>query len=192
MKIDILTVGPIGTNCYIVSDANKKCAVIDPGDEADRIVDFLDDKGLTCEYILLTHGHFDHIGALEQVKRATGASLVMNAADRGRIKLSPEILCADGDEIAVGDNLFSVIATPGHTEGGVCYKCGDSLFSGDTLFCDSVGRTDLPGGDFETLRRSLLKLRDLPDADLKVYPGHMESTTLAHEREFNPFIEKRV
>ena len=190
MKIDRLPVGMLATNCYIVSDDAGRCAVIDPGDEPDRIVDFLDDNGLRCEKILLTHGHFDHIGGLESLKKATGALLVMHAGDRPMVKSTPDILCADGQIIEAGDLRFEVIETPGHTPGGVCYKCGGALFSGDTLFRDSVGRTDFEGGSFETLRRSLAKLCALPDADLKVYPGHMGTTSLAYERENNPFIQR--
>ncbi len=190
MTIDVLQVGPIGTNCYIVADGAGKCAVVDPGDEPDRIVDFLDDNKLTCEKILITHGHSDHIGGLAALKRATGADIVLHERDCPMVKSAPDLLCVDGDVIAAGNLCFEVIETPGHTPGGVCYKCGDALFSGDTLFQNSVGRTDFPGGSFETLRKSLAKLRDLPDADLRVFPGHMDATTLAHERAHNPFIER--
>lgn len=190
MKIDVIPVGTLQTNCYVVGDGAGRCAVIDPGDEPDRILDFLDDHGLTCEVILLTHGHFDHIGGLEALRRATGARVVIGEGDRACIQLAPDQLARDGAQIDCGALTFTVIETPGHTPGGVCYRCGGALFAGDTLFRDSVGRTDLAGGSFDVLRRSLIKLRDLPDADLEVYPGHMEATSLAYERAHNPFIER--
>lgn len=190
MKIDVIPVGMLQTNCYVVSDEAKHCAVIDPGDEPDRIIDFLDDNDLTCEVILLTHGHFDHIGGLDSVQRATGAKVVIGEGDRNCIKTSPDQIAQDGEVIACGSLRFTVIETPGHTPGGVCYQCENALFSGDTLFRDSVGRTDFVGGSFDVLRRSLIRLRDLPAADLDVYPGHMEATTLAYERAHNPFIER--
>lgn len=191
MKIDTIPVGMLQTNCYIVRDEKGNCAVVDPGDEPDRILDFLDEEGLTCKAILLTHGHFDHIGGLEPLHRATGAPVVIGEGDRDCIKLTPDRIARQGEEISCGDLVFEVTETPGHTPGGVCYRCADALFSGDTLFRESVGRTDFPGGSFAVLRESLKKLRELPFEDLAVYPGHMESTTLAHERACNPFFESK-
>lgn len=190
MNIETLTVGPIFTNCYIVSSGGGACAVIDPGDEPAKILRFLKDKGFKCDGILITHGHHDHVGGLAEVAAQTGAAVYAGAGDLSRIPAEGVVAVKDGDVIKAGGLEFAAVETPGHTEGGVCYLCGGALFSGDTLFCDSVGRTDLPGGDYATLRLSLLKLSDLPFDDLEVYPGHMESTTLAHERRFNPFIER--
>lgn len=190
MKLNVLTVGPIYTNCYIVSSGGENCAVVDPGDEPAKIINFLKENNLKCDGILITHGHHDHIGGLEALAASSGAPVYAGAGDIDRLPVNEVKTVKEGDVIKAGGLEFTVIETPGHTEGGVCFLCGDSLFSGDTLFCDSVGRTDLPGGDFTVLRRSLLKLRDLDAEDLAVYPGHMESTTLAHERECNPFIER--
>ncbi|MEG0750944.1 MAG: MBL fold metallo-hydrolase [Oscillospiraceae bacterium] len=190
MKLDIMQVGMLETNCYIVSDDEKNALVIDPGANARGIIEFLEENALQCEYILLTHGHRDHTGALVRLKEATGAKVVAHSGDVAKLPVAPDILVVGGDVIKCGALEFSVIETPGHTPGGICFLCGDSLFSGDTLFCDSVGRTDLDGGSFEILRHSLSTLCDLPFADLTVYPGHMQRTTLAHERACNPFIER--
>ena len=187
--ITTLTVGALGTNCYLIDDGTT-CAVIDPGDEAPRILEAIESRGLTCGALLLTHGHFDHTGALAQLKAATGAPLTMHEGDAGSSPVPPDVLCRDGDTLAVGSMTITVIETPGHTPGCVCYLVDGTLFSGDTLFRDSVGRTDLAGGSYPVLRGSLIKLRDLPYDDLRVLPGHMEETTLRYERANNPFIEK--
>ncbi len=188
MNIKCIPTGMIEENCYIIDDGAGNASVVDPGDEAEKILGYMEQNGLTCRWILLTHTHFDHVGALKAVQKATGAKVAVHAADRGGIKIEPDLLVKEGDAIAVGGLTFTVLETPGHTPGCVCYLCGDALFSGDTLFCESIGRTDFPGGDFQVMRQTLVKLRDLPYDDLKVYPGHMEATTLAHERLYNPFI----
>lgn len=188
MKIDTILTGMIGENCYIVSDDDKVAAVVDPGDEADKINAFIDQNGYKVEWILITHPHFDHVGALAGVKEHTGAKVAIGEKDADGIRFAPDMACKEGDTIKAGALTFTVIETPGHTKGGVCYLCGDSLFAGDTLFYESIGRTDLAGGDFGQMRATLVKLRDLPYDDLKVYPGHMEATTLAHERAHNPFM----
>ena len=188
MNVECLPVGMLSTNCYVVWDEAKTAVVIDPGDEAPKIEKFLADNGLKCAWILLTHGHFDHIGALAAVKEATGAKVAIGAGDADCIKFPPDRISRDGDVIRAGELEFTAVETPGHTPGGVCYLCGDTLFSGDTLFFESVGRTDLPKGDFNALRASLAKLRALPQEDLIVLPGHAESTTMSHERAHNPFM----
>ncbi len=195
MKTDAIQVGRLATNCYVVSDEKGLCAVIDPGDEADKIKSFLDANSLRCECIFITHGHPDHIDGLARLKELTGACVVANAADAKRIEnragVKPDMLCRDKDEIRLSDGLtFTVLETPGHTPGGVCYICGDAMYCGDTVFFESVGRTDFPGGSFDTLRESLDKIAALPYEDLYLYPGHMESTTLAHERAHNPFFAR--
>lgn len=188
MKIDVIKTGMIQENCYIVSDDGGVAAVIDPGDDAHKLNAFIDAKQLTVEWILLTHGHFDHVGAVAAVKEHTGAKVAVHAADSKSTRFTPDRLITSGDVIRCGSLQFQVIETPGHTPGCVCYICNGAIFSGDTLFYESIGRTDLAGGNFTDMRQSLLKLRDLPYEDIAVYPGHMQATTLAHERAHNPFF----
>ncbi len=194
MLIKCLTVGQIETNCYIVTDPDTlQCAVIDPGDESNTIMNYLEDNRLTAKYIFLTHGHFDHTMAVNAVHDQTGATVCMNRKDvgSGDYRFQPPagaVFYGEGDQFHVGNLTFQVIETPGHTPGGVCLLCGEALFSGDTLFRDSCGRTDLPGGDMPTLLKSLKRLYDLP-GDYEVYPGHMETSTLDRERRFNYYMK---
>lgn len=193
MLIKCLTVGQIETNCYIVTDPDTlQCAVIDPGDESNTIMNYLEDNRLTAKYIFLTHGHFDHTMAANAVHDETGAPVCMHEKDEGTgdYRFTPpagSIRYREGDEFHVGNLTFRVMETPGHTPGGVCLLCGEALFCGDTLFRDSCGRTDLPGGDMPALLRSLKRLYDLP-GDYEVYPGHMETSTLDRERRFNYYM----
>ncbi|MEG0832475.1 MAG: MBL fold metallo-hydrolase [Oscillospiraceae bacterium] len=187
MNIETIPVGFLQTNCYIVDDG-KYAAVIDPGDDAKKLLDYIEKKGLICERILLTHGHYDHIGAVFALKQKTGAKVLINEKDKISLRFEPDETVSDGDVIKAGQLEFACMETPGHSEGSVCYICGDCLFSGDTLFLESVGRTDLPGGDFETLRHSLEKINALPEEDMRVFPGHAAPTTLAHERRCNMFM----
>ena len=198
MLIKTLTVGQIETNCYVVTDENTlECAIIDPGDESNVILDYIEDHKLKPKYIFLTHGHFDHTMAVNAVREETGAVVCMNRKDAGAVlenapfKFNPPadtIYYKDGDRLTVGGLTFEVIETPGHTPGGVTLKCGDALFTGDTLFAGSCGRTDLYGGDMNELLRSLKRLADLP-GNYEVYPGHMDSSTLDRERRYNYYIK---
>ena len=180
--------GPYMTNCYIVWDEELNAAVIDPASEADRIMKVIEENSLHVSHILITHGHSDHIGAAAELKDMTGALIAANERDAYRMHFDIDINAEEGLEIKCGKLVFKVIETPGHTEGGVCYLCDDCLFSGDTLFSGSIGRTDLGGGNIFTLMGSLKKLVELPYDDLTVYPGHMEPTTLSRERATNPFL----
>ena len=202
ITIDALPLGSYQTNCYIVHAADaKSCAVIDPGYEADRILDFLKQEGLSLDAVLLTHGHFDHVGAVKELVKATGCSLWMHERDYSQFKnpvnaffypianctFTEVSFCEDGEAIQAGGLTFTVLETPGHTWGSVCFLCEDALFSGDTLFAGSCGRTDLPGGDSQVLRQSLEYLSEL-ETDYRVFPGHGESTTLLHEKQTNPYL----
>ncbi len=201
MLIKTIPVGQLETNCYVVTDEKSRdCAVIDQGDESNAILDYLEDNKLRCRAVFLTHGHFDHVGAAEAVAEETGATVYMNKLDDAEVRRSlhfPFHLPAngeyygDGDSVEIGSLRFEVIATPGHTPGGVTLRCEDALFTGDTLFRGSCGRTDLPGGDvFEELR-SLKRLCELP-GDYEVYPGHMDASTLARERMLNYYCRSAM
>ena len=200
MLIKTLPVGQLETNCYVVTDeAALRCAVIDPGDESNTILDYLEENHLRCEAILLTHGHFDHVGAVAAVAEETGAKVYMCRWDdlHGLEAHLPFTLPAggayygEGDVVEVGSLRFEVIATPGHTPGSVCLRCGEALFTGDTLFRGSCGRTDLPGGSMEEELQSLKKLCLLP-GDYEVYPGHMDATTLDRERTLNYYCRQAM
>ena len=194
MLIKTISVGQLETNCYVVTDETSlDCAVIDPGDESNTILDYLEQNRLRCRAVLLTHGHFDHVGAVEALAEETGARVYLNREDDAETRRDlhfplhlPENgeYYADGDRVEIGSLRFEVIGTPGHTPGGVTLRCQDALFTGDTLFRGSCGRTDLPGGDMEQLLRSLKRICSL-EGDYEVYPGHMDSSTLARERLFN-------
>ena len=206
MIIRPLVVGEsIMENTYIVgSEETKECVIIDPGAEADRILEEVQNLGLTVKYILNTHGHGDHIGAVADVKEATGATYGIHEADvellrRDRQWMTlmipgskeppdPDIFVKDGDVFNLGDVELTAIETPGHTKGGVCYYGGGAVFTGDTLFQGSVGRFDTPEGDGRQLILGIFtKIMTLP-ADTKVYPGHGPDTSIAREKLTNPFL----
>lgn len=207
MLIKTLPVGQLQTNCYVVTDEDTlECAVIDPGDESNTILDYIEDNHLKCTTILLTHGHYDHVGAVDTVMEETGAIVYINPRDEGysvgmsgmKYKMPASGRYYDeGDIVKVGSIRFAVLATPGHTPGSVSLICGDSksendvLFTGDTLFKGSCGRTDLPGGGFRSELHSLKKLCMLP-GDYEVYPGHMDCTTLERERRFNHYCREAM
>lgn len=197
MLIKTLPVGQLETNCYVVTDEDSlDCAVIDPGDESGTILDYLEDNKLHCRAVLLTHAHFDHVGAANALLEATGAQLYMcekelelvKGGASGRFTVPEDVkYYRDGDTVEVGGLRFEVMETPGHTPGGVTLRCGEALFTGDTLFLGSCGRTDFAGGDMRQELRSLKRIAELP-GDYEVYPGHAESSMLSIEREHNPYV----
>lgn len=205
MEITVLTVGPVYTNCYIVNkEGSASCLVVDPGDEGEKIASYIKKKNLSCEGILLTHGHFDHITGVSELISLVGGKVYACEKERellmdphlnasaltGReVALEPEILLRDGQHFEAAGLAFRVIHTPGHTKGGCCYYSEEEkiLFSGDTIFMESIGRTDLPTGNGRELLDSVRnKVLTLPD-DVKIYPGHGPETNVAYEAANNPY-----
>lgn len=205
MNIQYVRVGAIGTNCYIVeNEQNGKAVVIDPGADAPRILAALRESGCEPEMVMLTHGHFDHIGAVHELLETCHCKLAVAKAELSFLNnphrnlhssmsgddfkpFQPDILFADDDILEAAGLQFRVLHTPGHTPGSCCLLCGDALFSGDTLFAGGAGRTDFPGGDPAAMQESLHKLAAL-SGDYRVLPGHGGFTTLDKERAENPFL----
>ncbi len=205
MIIQSLVVGPIQANCFILGDEKtQEAVVIDPGDEAQRILAGLQKQALKLKYIINTHGHFDHVGANKALKEKTGAPILIHRAEAPllaqlsssaavwgmQVDDSPpaDRLLEDGDKISFGEITLEVIHTPGHSLGGISLYTPKDLFVGDTLFAGSIGRTDFPGGDYDQLisgvRTRLFVLGD----DVRVFPGHGPATTIGQERRYNPFF----
>lgn len=200
MRIDYVVVGPIGTNCYILSNDKHEALIIDPGDHFRRIKDKLNELSCKPLAVLVTHGHFDHTGALlkivDEYKIETYANILEEPVftDKNYSMAAKPIkidhYLKDGEKVKISDFEFKMISTPGHTIGGACFyfEKEKALFSGDSLFFESVGRTDFKGGSGAQLERNLKeKILALPD-DTEVFPGHMEFTTIGHERVNNPFL----
>ena len=186
-----LVVGAYQANCYILGCKNsREGVVIDPGDEVPRILREIARSGLTIRAILITHGHMDHIGGAAELRRVTRAPVMIHALDAAAMNPAPDARLVDGQRIQVGTYSLSVIHTPGHSPGGVCFHAPGAVFTGDTLFAGSIGRTDFRGGDYNALIRGVReKIFPLGDA-LRVYPGHGPATTIGRERATNPFFHR--
>lgn len=203
MKLDSLAVGLIGTNCYLLWDetAGNAAAIVDPGGSADQILAKIKQNNLDVKMILLTHGHFDHVlGVPDILATYPGLPVYITetdypeAWDGGQFgysmgEVSSVHFYDEGDTVELGHLKIDILRTPGHTPGSVTLRVEDVLFTGDTLFRGSCGRTDFPGGSFGDMQRSLKRLADLP-GDYRVYPGHEGSSTLDYERKYNPFMQR--
>ena len=189
-----LALGAYQTNCYLVWEENSPtCVVIDPGYEPDTILDEAKKLGKEITAVLLTHGHFDHVGGVRELAAETGCPVYLHEAE---LSMPPQMTAGplfytntygEGDFVEAAGLSFKVLHTPGHTPGSVCLLCENAMFSGDTLFWGSCGRTDLHGGSWATIRKSLLRLAEL-SGDYDVYPGHGDATTLSFERKMNPYM----
>ena len=194
VNVYTLPLGAYQTNCYVVHEEKEnRCIVLDPGYEAGSILSFLEKKGLSLEAILLTHGHFDHVGAVRDLVALTDCDVYLHPADTA---MPPQMTAGplyythglQGNEtLSLCGLEIGVFHTPGHTPGSVCFQIGTLLFTGDTLFAGSCGRTDLPGGSWETITQSLGFLQSL-EAPYDIFPGHGEATTLEQEKTLNPYL----
>lgn len=205
MILESLPTGPLQVNCYIVAcGASRQAAVIDPGGDVAQILALLKRHDLKVSMVINTHGHFDHVGGNRQLLTATGAELLLHRADSqllasaaahaaayglgAEASPAPQRLLEGGERLQLGELLIDILHTPGHTPGGICLLIDDQVIVGDTLFAGSVGRTDLPGGDHQTLIESIRdKLLVLPDATI-AHPGHGPATSIGREKRTNPFL----
>lgn len=207
MKIVDISSGLTSANSYLLIDEGTcDAAIVDPGGDGPGLVSAIAQNGVKVTAILLTHGHFDHILALDEIKAFTHAPVYIHELDNiclGNTNYSlmsmvgrsdtfddADVKLSDGDEIKIGNSIIKVMHTPGHTMGSVCYITDAGIISGDTLFCDSIGRTDFPGGSFPTIESSIQMLYKL-DPDITVYPGHGTSTTIGRESKLNMFVRAK-
>lgn len=206
LELNRLTVGPLEVNCYIAfDDETKEGIIIDPGDEHNRIMEVLRSGGIKVSLIVCTHAHFDHVGAIPELKINTKAKIVIHEDDRQVYGVAkdmakfwgfnldalpaPDVFVKEGDELSVGSMKFKVLHTPGHSPGSMCLLGEGILFSGDTLFAGSIGRTDFPGGSLDQMKKSFKRLIALP-RETKVFPGHGPTSTIEAERSENFFIHE--
>ena len=203
MLIKSLVVGPLEVNCFILADDNTtEAMIIDPGDEPDRVMEIIKENNLKVKYIVCTHAHFDHVGAIADIKGETGAKVVIHkdeleiyegAKDQAAFwgyelepLPEPDMFVREGDKLEVGSLKFEILHTQGHSPGGICLYGADVIFTGDTLFAGSVGRTDFYGGDMNELKKSFLRLMSLPQ-DTRVFAGHGPTSSIRQEKASNFF-----
>lgn len=206
MIIKNIVVGPLEVNCFIIADdKTMEAMVVDPGDEPDRIMEIVKGNNLKVKYIVCTHAHFDHVGAISELKEETDAKIVIHkeeleiysaAKDQAAFwgyelepLPEPDMFVREGDKLEIGDLIFEILHTPGHSPGGICLYGENIIFTGDTLFAGSVGRTDFYGGDINKLKNSFRRLILLPP-DIRVFAGHGPSTTTGSEKRGNFFMEE--
>jgi glyoxylase-like metal-dependent hydrolase (beta-lactamase superfamily II) len=206
MKIENIIVGPLQVNCFIVYDEDSlEALVVDPGDEAEKIIRLIETRRLKVSSIVCTHAHFDHIGAVRRLKEKTGAPVIiqkgdfeiyMRAGEQAALwgfqieqPPEPDVYIVDGDEMGLGRSRFKVLHTPGHSPGGISLYGEGVIFTGDTIFAGSVGRTDFLGGSMAELKKSFSKIISLPP-DTRIFPGHGPSTTVKEEKVCNFFVQE--
>lgn len=206
MKILRIPAGVYAANCYLIySESTKDGIIVDPGGDAESITNYIERESLNIKDIILTHGHGDHIGGVNELKESLGAKVMIHREDAellsdgnknlsatmamGSVEIVPDKLLNHGDIIEFGNLKAEVIHTPGHTKGGICLKVGDNIITGDTLFAGSIGRTDLLGGDYDTIIESIKERIMIYPDDIEVFPGHGGSSTIGRERTSNPFIK---
>lgn len=207
MKIEKIPAGIYAVNCYVlICEETKKAAIIDPGGDADEILTYIERNHLDLSYILLTHGHGDHIGGVQTIKEKANVPVCIHPGDGSMLKdanknlssmmsgpnveIEADRLLEDGEIIELGNLKIQIIHTPGHTLGGICMKVEDTVFSGDTLFARSIGRTDFEGGSHVEIIHSIKNKLMIFDDETKVFPGHGPMTTIGNERVSNPFINE--
>ena len=207
MLINTYVAGPVQANNYLVVDeVSKEAILIDCSDYVAEIIDYVKENNLTVKYILLTHGHFDHVLGINRMNEVLGAKVYVHEGDKEQVVNTRAVMTmfglptegvenpkitatlSDAGELTLGNQVIKVIETPGHTPGGVCYLIGDCLFSGDTLFHGTIGRTDLPGGSFQQIKHSVKDVLFALDENIKVYPGHGEPTSIGYEKKFNDIV----
>lgn len=206
MIIETLIVGALENNCFIIADDNtKEALVVDPGDEPDRILELITTNNFNVRYIVCTHAHFDHVGAISEIKEKTGAKITIHRDELEIYKAArdqaafwgyeldplpePDVFVSEGDKLEIGNLRFDILHTPGHSPGGICLYGEGILITGDTLFAGSVGRTDFYGGDMERLKGSFKRLISLAD-EVRVFPGHGPESTICKEKAGNLFLDE--
>ena len=185
-----IVVGPYQSNCYVLGcKKTMEGLVIDPGDEVFRIVNAITETGLKIRYILITHGHIDHVGGADELRKITGAPVYIHPLDIQGLGFRPDAQLNEGEDLKLGTYSIRIIHTPGHSPGGVCYHAPGAVFTGDSIFAGSIGRTDFFGGDhrvlIERVRSQILSL----DGNLRIYPGHGPASTIDREQKTNPFFQ---
>ena len=207
MLINTYVAGPVQANNYLVVDeVSKEAILIDCSDYVEEIIDYVKKNNLKVKYILLTHGHFDHVLGINRMNEVLGAKVYVHEGDKEQVVNTRAVMTmfglptegvenpkitatlSDAGELTLGNQVIKVIETPVHTPGGVCYLIGDCLFSGDTLFHGTIGRTDLPGGSFQQIKHSVKDVLFALDENIKVYPGHGEPTSIGYEKKFNDIV----
>lgn len=207
MQIIKLVLGACITNCYVIASDKGNAVLIDPADEADKIIDAIESQNLKLKYIFITHGHTDHILALEEVKNHFNVPVVISKIDAWRLEdealinerpyvtvpyksVRPDILIQEDDEIYLDELCFRFYGMPGHTDGSMAIVMGDTIFTGDTLLFEKHGKTTLPGGDEEKLVDSINRMMKDFSGNYRILTGHREETTLEHERQYNPYVRR--